>query len=209
MKTLFTALLSALLFTLPAHAAPSSNAPDAVIKTAVDNLQSKLQKNSAKYKAHPAQYQKLVREAVVPYFDTRYIAQLVMGRHWRDANADQRKRFESAFKGMLIGTYANAMLEYYDSVKIDWKPMRFDGSETDATVNSSLLRPGKPPVAIGFSMHKSSDQWQIYDIVVENISLVDNFRAQVNSEIKRTSIDDVIQRMEEGTYGGKVATGKS
>lgn len=208
MKSLLTALLSAVLFVSPVFA-NAQQAPDVMIQTAVNNLQTKLKKNGAQYKAQPAKYQKLVQEAVVPYFDTRYIAQLVMGRNWRDADEMQRGRFENAFKNMLIRSYADAMLQYYNTVTIDWKPLRLDPAATEVTVNSALLREGKPPIGIGFSMHKANNKWQIYDIVVENISLVDNFRSQVNSEIKRTSIDDVIERMENGSYGGKITTGKS
>jgi phospholipid transport system substrate-binding protein len=202
MKTLGLALLSFVMFmTVTARAAESS--PDQVVQKATDHLQALLKKNAPKYKADTALFYRVVEDTTVPYFDTRYIAQLVMGRNWRGASPEQRTRFESGFKNMLIRTYANALLEYYNSVQIEWKPTRLAPDATDATVNSTLLREGKPPVQVAFTMHNTGNGWKIYDIVVENISLVSNFRSQVDSEAKRTSLEDVIVRLESGAYNQK------
>lgn len=203
MKTLGFALFSILLLTSTVQAA-APTAPDQIVQKATNHLQDLLSKNSAKYKADTALFYNVVDDAVVPYFDTRFIAQLVLGRNWRTADEAQRKRFEAAFKSMLIRTYANALLEYYDSVRVEWKPIRLAPDATEVTVNSNLIRNGKQPIPVGFSMRNNAGQWKIYDIVVENISLIDNFRSQVNSEIKKTSLDEVITRMETGAYSRKV-----
>lgn len=202
MKTFGFALFSVLLFTAPVQAGATATAatPDQIVQKATGHLQDLLSKNAAKYKADNNLFYRVVDDAVVPYFDTRYIAQLVLGRNWKVADEAQRQRFEAAFKSMLIRTYANAMLEYYDSVRVEWKPIRLAPDATDITVNSNLLRKDKQPIPVGFSMRNNSGNWKIYDIVVENISLVDNFRSQVNSEIRKTSLDEVITRMETGSY---------
>lgn len=202
MKNLWMALFSLALFTAQVPAAEPAQ-PDAVIQKATGELQELLNRNHEKYSSNIDLFYRVVDNVVVPHFDTRYIAQLVLGRNWKSANDDQRKHFEAAFKNMLIRSYANALLEYYDSVKVEWKPLRLPSDATDVTVNSTLLRPGKQPVPVGFAMHLAGNEWKIYDIVVENISLVSNFRSQVNSEIKRTSLDDVITRMESGAYNNR------
>lgn len=202
MKTIAFALFSLLLMIAPVQAAEPT-APDQIVQKATSHLQDLLNKNAAKYKANNNLFYKVVEDAVVPYFDTRLIAQLVLGRNWKSADEDQRKRFEAAFKHMLIRTYANALLEYYDSVRVEWKPVRLAPDVTDVSVNSTLLREGKQPIPVGFSMRLNAGKWKIYDIVVENISLIDNFRSQVNSEIKKTSLDEVITRMETGAYARK------
>jgi phospholipid transport system substrate-binding protein len=185
----------------PAQAAETT--PDQIVQKATSTLQDLLKKNAPRYKADNNLFYRVVETTTVPYFDTRYIAQLVMGRSWRDASDEQHTRFEAAFKNMLFRTYANALLEYYNSVRVEWKPSRLSPNATEASVNSTLLREGKQPVQVAFSMHLKDGNWKIYDIVVENISLVSNFRSQVNSEIKRTSVDEVIAMMESGAYNSK------
>ncbi|MGH8460844.1 MAG: MlaC/ttg2D family ABC transporter substrate-binding protein [Stenotrophobium sp.] len=209
-KKWLSSLICAMAFTFSVQAAAPAApiAPDDTIKIAVNNLQDLLQKNHEKYQADKALFYKAVDDAVTPVFDLPYIAQLVLARHWRTATPDQRSKFQAAFKDMLIRSYANALLEYYSSVKVDWLPVHMDAGATDTTVNSRLLRDGKQPIAIGFSTHLVSGTWRVYDISIENISLVTNFRAQFNSDLKRNSLDDVIQRMENGEYikaktGGK------
>lgn len=207
-KTWLGGLVCALVFAFGAQAATPVT-PDGTLKVAVDNLQALLQKNHDKYQADKPLFYKAVDESVTPVFDVPYIAQLVLARHWRTATPDQRSRFQVAFKDMLIRSYANALLEYYSSVKVDWQPVHMDAGATDATVNSRLLRPEKQPVSIGFSTHLVNGAWKVYDISVENISLVTNFRAQFNSELKKTSLDDMIKRMENGEYSTRSSDPKS
>lgn len=179
--------------------------PDDVVKGTTEELQSLISKNHVQYKSDSVGFYKVVDDVVVPHFDLPYIAQLILGRNWKQASDDQRKRFQVAFKNMLIRSYANALLEYHDSVKAEWKPLRMAAGSDDVTVSSSLLREKKPPIAIDFSMRLVGDQWKVYDIVVENISLISNFRGQIGSEVKKSSLEDVIVRMEKGQYA---ASGK-
>lgn len=193
------AIFAALLMSATVQAA-TPKPPDQVVQDTTAQLQQLLHDNRDKYKADSKLYYKVVNDVVVPHFDVRYIGQLVLARNWRSATEDQRTRFQNAFRDMLIRSYANTMLEYSDSVKADWKPLRMAADATDVTVNSDLLREGKQPVAVGFAMHLVNGDWKIYDIVVENISLVTNFRSQFNAEIKKNGLDSVITRMETGQY---------
>lgn len=198
MKKIFLAL-TALAFTSLAQAAPAV-APDDVVKGTTDTLQKLIAVNHEQYRKDLPGFYKVVDNTLVPHFDQRYIAQLVLARNWKTASDDQRLRFQTAFKNMLIRAYANAMLDNYDSVSADWQPLRMAPDATDVTVNSRLMRRGGPSVNVSFQMHIADNEWRIYDILVENLSLVSNFRAQFASEIKRTSLDDVITRMESGQY---------
>lgn len=194
-KFLFLSLLLAGMGV--AHAA--TKAPDEVVKEGTRKLQTLIAQNHAKYKADLPGFYKVVDDTVVPYFDVPFIARSVLARNWKAASEAQRLRFQEAFKNMLIRSYANALLENYDSVEAEWKPMRLAPEADDVIVNSTLIRAsGKPPVGIGFALHKLGEEWKVYDITIENISLVTNFRGQFNAEIKKSSLDDVIARMEGG-----------
>jgi phospholipid transport system substrate-binding protein len=194
--------LSAALLAFSAQAA-DVKAPDVLVQETTAQLQKLIHDNHDKYKADTKLYYKVVNDVVVPHFDVPYIGRLVLGRNGKTATDEQRTRFQNAFKDMLIRSYANALLEYNDSVKADWQPLRMAAGTTDVTVNSTLLREGKPPVPVGFVMHLVGSDWKIYDITVENISLVINFRGQMNEEIKKNGLDSVITRMESGIYSPK------
>lgn len=196
MKKTLTLLAGLLLMPL-AHAAPAE-APDAVVKGTTEELQKLIAANHVRYKADLKAFYAVVDKIVVPHFDQRYIAQLVLARNWKTASEDQRTRFQTAFKNMLIRSYANSLLDNYDTVKAEWQPLRMAADATDVTVNSKLLRQQGAPIAVGFQMHLTENQWRIYDILIENLSLVSNFRAQFAAEIKKTSLDAVITRMESG-----------
>lgn len=203
MKKLIT-LAVAMLMMATAQAAPKP--PDQVVQDATTQLQQLLHDNHDKYKADSKLFYKVVNDVVVPHFDVRYIAQLVLARNWKTATDDQRSRFQNAFRDMLIRSYANALLEYHDSVKAEWKPLRMAADATDVTVSSNLLRDGKQPVPIGFAMRLTGDDWKIYDITIENISLITNFRSQFAAEIKKNGLDSVITRMETGQYAAAKPT---
>ncbi len=190
-------VLAALFCSLSALAATP---PDQVVKQATDKLSSEIRKRSAEFKAKPKVFYAVVEDLVVPKFDQRYIAQLVMGRNWREATEPQRNRFTEAFKNQLIRTYADALLEYNDQIKAEWLPLRLEPDATDATVKSKLIRKDAPPVVIGFSLRLKDEGWKIYDITVENISLISSFRGQANSEIKENGIDAFIAKLEAGQF---------
>ncbi|HKY90282.1 MAG TPA: ABC transporter substrate-binding protein [Nevskiaceae bacterium] len=186
-----------LAFAAAAPAQTPATPPDVTVKKGTEELLTKIRANHEKYASDLDAFYKEVDATVVPYFDTKGIAQLVLGRNWKTATEDQRKRFEAAFKNSLIRTYARAMLDYYDSVNTEWQPLRAEAGATDVTVNCKLLRTNNaPPIPLAFSMHVVDGAWKIYDISVENLSLATNFRSQINVEVKTNGLDATIQKFE-------------
>jgi phospholipid transport system substrate-binding protein len=192
----FLTLFMGLVMAGAVAAAPQP--PDQVIKTTTDHLRDMIRQNVQAYRSNKDVFYKVVDDTLVPHFDSPYITQLVLGRNWRTANDQQRARFQEAFKNMLIHGYADSLLEYYDSVRIEIKPPRIDDRKI-ATVDTLIYRQSTPqPATVSFKLRQVGDEWKIFDVIVENISLVLNFRTQVDAEIKRTSLDDIIARMEKG-----------
>ncbi len=196
-KTLFGLLIA---FGLVTGVQADAPAPDQTIRSATEKLQALIKANVKEYRADSTKFYKVVDEVVVPRFDVPFIAKLVLAQNYRTATEDQRTRFATAFKNMLVGSYANALLDNYDSVQVDWLPVRLAAGATEATVNTTLKRDVGKPFGIGFRVHLVDGDWKIYDIAVEDISLVTNFRTQLNAEIKKTSLDAVIARMESGEF---------
>lgn len=184
-------------------AAADTPTPDQALRSTVEKLQSLIKDNYKDYRADSAKFYKTVDEVVVPRFDAPYITKLVLGLNYRTASEDQRKRFTDAFKNMLVRSYANAMLDNYSTVKIEWQPVRLAAGATDTVVNTVLTRDNGKPYQIGFRVRLVDSDWKVYDINVEDLSLVTNFRTQLNAEIKKSSLDAVIGRMESGEFNAK------
>ncbi|MBL6750884.1 MAG: ABC transporter substrate-binding protein [Nevskia sp.] len=187
-------------FAASAADAPAAGAPDVALKNTVEQIRGLIKVHYAEYRGNQDKFFKTVDEVVVPRFDVPYIGQAVLGRNVRTVTPEQRERFTTAFKNMLVHSYGSAMLDYYNSVNINWMPPRLLQGSNEAMVNSVLVRDTGQSYPIGFRLHQVDGDWKIIDITVENISLVLNFRTQLNSEIKRTGIDDVIARMEKGEF---------
>jgi len=190
--------LSFLLFAASTVHAATQQDPEDSLRSAVEQLQSLIHKNHKQYKADPASFYEVVDKIVVPRFDVPYIGQIVLARYWRTATPTQRKEFQSAFKTMLIRSYANALLENAESTKVVWKPSRVDADAKRATVNTELVQDTGQKYPISFSVHKIDGDWKIYDITVNNISLALNFRSQITADVKRSGLDAVIKRMQSG-----------
>jgi len=190
---------AAALFAAAAAAMAAPVPPDEVVKATTEQLQAEISKREKEFRADKRTLYAYVDQVIVPKFDSRYIAQLILARHWKTASDDQRKRFEQAFKQMLVNSYADALVEYHNDVKAEFMPLRMPPDAKDVTVQSRLIRnSGKPPVPIGFAMRLKDGEWKVYDIIIENLSLIQSFRGQVNSEIKRTGLDALIQKLEAG-----------
>lgn len=194
MTRFFAALATAaIVFVAQASASP----PDEIIKSATDAVRADIASNVATYRNDKKALYAMVDEKIVPHFDTPYIAKVILGAHAREATAEQTARFETAFKDMLIRTYADKLLQYYDGIEIEVKPARIDGKR--ASVDTMIVRnDGRPPIPIVFSMRDSGGEWKIWDIKAENISIVLNYRTQIDAEIKKNGMAAVIDRLKTG-----------
>jgi len=178
-----------------AHA--QSAKPDEVIRSATESAREQINENYETYKTDRHAFYTMIDETVVPRFDVKYISQLVLARNYRSATPEQRSRFTDAFQTMIVRSYADALLEYYDDVDIEWAPLRMAEDATDASVGAKIMRNSGQPIPIDFRVHKTDDgDWKIYDIAVENISVVSNFRAQFAQEVKKNGLDSLIAKLE-------------
>jgi phospholipid transport system substrate-binding protein len=124
-----------------------------------------------------------VEEFLLPHFDSDYIARLVLGRYWRQASPEERERFRDAFQEMLIRSYASSMLEYSDQ-KITYLPYS-EPPDADETVVRTEVELASGPVAVDYSLRRRDGRWLVYDVSIDGISMVVNYRGNINSEIRR------------------------
>lgn len=197
MNVLKTTLAAAGLLAIAGLAHAQSAKPDEVIRSATESAREQINENYETYKTDRHAFYTMIDETVVPRFDVKYISQLVLARNYRSATPEQRSRFTDAFQTMIVRSYADALLEYYDDVDIEWAPLRMAEDATDASVGAKIMRNSGQPIPIDFRVHKTDDgDWKIYDIAVENISVVSNFRAQFAQEVKKNGLDSLIAKLE-------------
>jgi phospholipid transport system substrate-binding protein len=173
-----------------------------VTKVAQDTLKD-LDAHRAEYKKDPNKVRQLVDKNMLPHFDTKYAAQLVLGKHWREATAQQRERFVEAFYQSLLQNYGEALLEFTpDRLRI----LPFQGKADDkvATVRSEVRRDNGSRVPVNYSLRRTPAGWKAYDVQIEGVSYVKSFRTDFNAEIQQKGLEPVIQRLESQVASGTV-----
>lgn len=193
-KRLFAVFFVSFMLGAPGLVGAAVPPPQATLKASVDQLQQLIAQHHKEYEADSRKFYAVVNQLVVPRFDVPYVAQLVMGVYWRQATPRQRQDFQNAFKDMLIRSYANSLLENASTTTVEWLPSRYQEGSKTATVKTLLVGNTGQKYPIDFAVRLVGGDWKIYDIIVDNISLVLNFRTQIAGELKQNGIDAVIAK---------------
>ncbi len=137
----------------------------------------------------------LVERYAMPYVDMDKTTRLSAGRYWRQASPQQKAALVEAFKGTLIRTYSGAFTKVDSSSRIDFLPFRGDPAADDAVVRSTVTQPNGPPVGVDYRLERTKDGWKIYDLGVEGIWLIQNYRNQFAQQINSSGIDGLIHAL--------------
>lgn len=140
---------------------------------------------------------RLVEARIVPHFDFDTMTRLAVGRHWREASPAQRATLTTLFKQLLVRTYTRAYARTRE-VKARVLPLRAERTATEVTVKTVLLLPADAPaVTVDYDMRVTGAGWKVYNVTVENVSLVTTYRAEFAEQIRAGGIDGLITRLEE------------
>lgn len=169
--------------------------PQALVKDASDTMLQALKEHESELKSDPQKIYSLVEEILIPHFDFERMARLALGVSWRDASADQQARFVEEFRLLLVRTYATAMLEYTNE-EIRFLPFRDDIEKGRVNVPMEVVQPNGPSIPMVLSLYKNdNDQWKVYDVKIEGISLVTNYRSSFNRDIRTAGMDALIESL--------------
>lgn len=199
MKTKMRAWLLAgvLLAGVPALAAEM--APDALVKSTAQDVLAIVKQDKDIQAGNTKKVLDLVEAKVLPHFDFNRMTILAVGRHWQKASAAQQKALTNEFRTMLVRTYSNSLSSYRDQT-IDYKPLKLQASDTDVTVKTVVHQPGGQPIPIDYSLEKTANGWKVYDVAVDNVSLVTNYRSSFSSEIQSKGIDSLIKTLSDKNH---------
>ena len=197
MKTnnIFKLVAGALFFIGSAVNAVELTAPQQVIEDTSNELKLVLKNDRDLLISDPSFVYQMVDEVLVPHFDMPRISKLVIGRKWKKTTSEQQVSFQQEFKRMLVRTYATAFNEL-DDWHVSYLASRPGRNEHDVIVRTQISRNG-PPVAVDYRMNFKEGAWKIYDVKIEGMSLVTNYRSSFNRLMRTSGMDGLITHLSE------------
>lgn len=175
-------------------AAAQEIAPDALAKSVTDDVLAVLRADKDIQSGNLKKAIDLVEIKVLPHFDFARMTQLAMGKNWRETNDGQKKILVGEFKTLLVRTYTTALTQYRNQT-IEYKPLKLAPGETRAVVKSQINQPNGQPIAVDYAMQKSAGGWKVYDVAIENVSLVQNYRTTFDAEVQKNGVDGLIKAL--------------
>lgn len=210
MRGIVISFFAAMLLSGPSLAADAAAVPgpgpQELIEKVSQDLLREIDANRAALNADPAKLRALVDRVVLPSFDADFSAKMVLGKYWRTATEQQRQRFVDAFIQSMMRKYGNALLEF-TADRLAILPFKGDPTADRATVRTEVKRDNGTPVPVNYTLHTTPKGWKAWDVTIEGISYVKNFRTDFGAEIEAKGLDAVIERLEaEGGVGSEPAT---
>lgn len=187
MKQLTQILFSILLFWSAGVYAAETEAkqedPQQVVQQTTDLVLGEITSRKAELETNPTLIYPLVERTLVPRFDSERFTRSAMGRFWREASEKQRTNLIYEFKQMLMRTYALALLNYTGQT-IEYLPTRHNEGDKNALVQTKFAGDNKP-VPVNYRMvQNDAGKWLVYDVVIDGISLITNYRSTFNNTIR-------------------------
>ena len=189
-----TLVAIAALALVAAGPASAQEAPDALVKRVSQEVLQIVKTDPKVQAGDQARTREVVESKLLPNFDFARMTALAMGRNWRQATPEQQQRLTDEFRSLLVRTYAGALNQYRDQ-QLAFKPLRAEDKATEVIVRTEVIRPGQQPVQIDYGMHKVTDGWKCYDVIVGGVSLVTNYRDEFNEQIKNGGVENLIRTL--------------
>lgn len=169
-------------------------APDALIRTTVDEVLVIVKQDKDIQAGNQKKILELVDAKVLPHFDFTRMTRLAVGKSWRTATAEQQQALVAEFRNMLVRTYTKAFTVYRDQT-VEVKPFKMAADATEVTVKTSVNKPGAQPIPVDYEMEKTADGWKAFDFSIEGVSMVTSYRGTFTSEIQEKGIDGLIKTL--------------
>ena len=171
--------------------------PDEMITSSIDSMNSQLgdQENKRRLEDEKDELYSIIDSTLSPYFQKQYAGRLVLNKHWTKTDTDQRVRFTEGLYQSLVKSYALTLLNF-DVSNIKVLPIVEITDQTKKlTVKSEVLYKGEV-IPMNFSFGLFRDGWRFFDVRIEGVSYIKNYRNQFDAEITAVGIDAVIERLE-------------
>ena len=184
-------------------AAPAAvqQTPVQIVQGIADQLATAIEGHRDELKRDKEKLIAIIDDVFLPHFDIDYASILVLGRHAREATPAQRDRFAKAFYNSITHRYAEGLLNYTKG-RVHVLPSKGELSEKRSIVRTEVVLDDGKTLAVDYAFRKTKEgDWKAYDVIIEGISYITNYRNQVGAEIAKSGLDALITRLE--TQGEK------
>jgi phospholipid transport system substrate-binding protein len=197
---IFSGFLTSLVLTVglvfASGAAIAEISADDLVKQTAEDVLSTIKSDKDIQAGNQQKIFALAEEKILPNFDFDRVCRMVLGKNWKSASPEQQAAFQKEFRSLLLRTYATALSKYKNQV-IEYKPLRAEPGAKNVSVKTQILQPGGQPIAVDYSLVKGDSGWKVYDIVIESVSLVTNYRSQFSNEIRTNGLDSLNKKLAE------------
>ncbi len=169
-------------------------APDALVKRTAEDVLAIVKSDADIQAGNQAKIFALAEEKILPNFNFERVSRLVLGKNWTRATVEQKANFQKEFRTLLLRTYATALSKYQDQ-KIEFLPLRMADDAKTASVKTKIIQNGAQPIQVDYSLAQEDNAWKVYDIVIEGVSLVTNYRGQFSQEVRQNGLDSLIKKL--------------
>ena len=190
-----------------AVAGVEKQSPEETVKTVTTEMLTALRSQKEAYKNDPRQLVSLIERIIAPHFDIRVMAREALGLNWRRATPEQQKRFMAAFRKLLVNDYAEEFRNYSNQA-VEFQPEHAGSGKDYARVSTHVTSPGEQPVRVDYRLYRVGSDWRIYDVDIDGISLLFNYRNTFSEELQHETLDALIARMEHKNDSFHFSAGK-
>lgn len=201
-KHIFTFLLILASFTTMAGEVRAEDARE-LIKTTAEEIISHVKTNRSGLENDPSQLYALVNEKIVPFVDFPRMSRWILGKNWRKASDAQKAQFTEEFKKLLIKTYATALLKLSNEV-ITYPSVKNKVKNGKVSIKSEVILPGGQRFSLQYRMHHKDQNWKIYDVSVDGVSLISTYRSSFSTEIRKVGLEGLIANLVNKNKGFKI-----
>lgn len=164
--------------------------PSEVVKHVTDNVLDIF--NNPAYEGQKAQRHQMAKRIIDPHFDYREMAKRCLGPTWNSLSGAQQDEFVHLFAQLLEASYFDKIEKYTQHIKVDYSGEMLDGEY--AEVRTVVVRPNDR-IPLNYRLIQEPDGWKVYDVVIEDVSLVSNYRSQFSRIIHESSYNELVRRL--------------
>jgi len=185
-------LLCSLL--LSANASADSRTPEQIIEQTSSEVLTIVNQQADRIRNEAGYVNTIIDELILPIIDLQSMGKLILGKHWKSATSGQQQRFIDEFKSMLVRTYAKSIADYGHAKvtimrDVKQKSKKFHMVHTELDLGSGA------PLKVTYVFRQKDSAWRVFDLAVDGLSLVKNFRSSFDQEISETSLQALIERI--------------
>ncbi len=193
----FQYLLFAILLVTLTNVRGAEIPPDQLVKTTIDEVLTIVEQDKAIQGGDQGKILALVEARILPHFDFTRMTRLALGKYWRQATPEQQRTLEKEFRTLLVRSYTSAIspetYSKYKGYSVAYLPLHMQPGDAEVTVRTRISRPDAQPIPVDYDLAKAQDGWKVYDVAVDGVSLVINYRNSFAVIVRDHGIDGLIR----------------